>query len=100
MPKMPTWKPPKNIPKALEDGDGFWEDAEKALLSALIVGCSSTPVDETGGAPVESRSGAGTGVAQVVAGGVDASLVKLRKPESTVGSGSPEEGRRVEIRVQ
>lgn len=36
----------------------------------------------------------------LVAGGVDASLVKLRKPESTVGSGSPEEGRRVEIRVQ
>jgi hypothetical protein len=26
MPKMPTWKPPKNIAKALEDGDGFWED--------------------------------------------------------------------------
>jgi hypothetical protein len=26
MPKMPTWKPPKNISKALEDGDGFWED--------------------------------------------------------------------------
>jgi len=26
MPKMPPWKPPKNIPKALEDGDGFWED--------------------------------------------------------------------------
>ena len=24
-----------------------------ALLSALIVGCSSTPVDETSGAPVE-----------------------------------------------
>jgi hypothetical protein len=26
MPKMPTWKPPKNIAKALEDGDGSWED--------------------------------------------------------------------------
>ena len=26
MPKMPTWKPPKNIAKAPEDGDGFWED--------------------------------------------------------------------------
>ena len=43
-----------------------------ALLSVLIVGCSSTPVEETGGAPVESRKDAGTGVAQVVAGGVDA----------------------------
>ena len=26
MPKMPTWKTPKNIAKALEDGDGLWED--------------------------------------------------------------------------
>jgi outer membrane protein OmpA-like peptidoglycan-associated protein len=36
----------------------------------------------------------------LVAGGVTAVRVKFRKPESTVGSGSPEEGRRVEIRVQ
>ena len=40
-----------------------------ALLSALIIGCSSTPVDETSGAPVESRSG--PGVAPVSAGGLD-----------------------------
>lgn len=26
MPNMPTWKPPKNIAKALKDGDGFWGD--------------------------------------------------------------------------
>jgi hypothetical protein len=26
MSKMPTWRSPKNIAKALEDGDGFWED--------------------------------------------------------------------------
>jgi hypothetical protein len=26
MPKMPKWKPPKNIAKALTDGEGFWED--------------------------------------------------------------------------
>ena len=26
MPKMPRWRPPKNIAKALADGDGFWED--------------------------------------------------------------------------
>ncbi len=25
MPKMPTWKPPKDIAKLLEDGDGSWE---------------------------------------------------------------------------
>lgn len=38
--------------------------------------------------------------AALVAGGVEPERVKLRKPESTVGSGSPEEGRRVEVRVQ
>jgi hypothetical protein len=26
MPRMPSWKPPRNIAKALEEGDGFWED--------------------------------------------------------------------------
>ena len=36
----------------------------------------------------------------LVAGGVATERVKFRKPESTVGAGSPEEGRRVEIRVQ
>lgn len=36
----------------------------------------------------------------LVAAGIEAQRVKLRKPETTVGSGSPEEGRRVEVRVQ
>ena len=36
----------------------------------------------------------------LVAGGVAMERVKMRKPESTVGTGSAEEGRRVEIRVQ
>ena len=36
----------------------------------------------------------------LVAGGVEPARVKLRKPETTGGSGSPEEGRRVEVRVQ
>lgn len=36
----------------------------------------------------------------LVTGGVAKDRVKFRKPESTVGEGSPEEGRRVEIRVQ
>ena len=36
----------------------------------------------------------------LVANGVEPDRVKLRKPETTVGSGSPEEGRRVEVRVQ
>lgn len=44
-----------------------------ALLSALIVGCSTTPIpDENAGAPVESRSGSNSGVAPVMASGVDA----------------------------
>lgn len=36
----------------------------------------------------------------LVAGGVGAERIKFRKPESTLGTGSAEEGRRVEIRVQ
>jgi outer membrane protein OmpA-like peptidoglycan-associated protein len=36
----------------------------------------------------------------LVAGGVPAQRVKFRRPESTIGSGGPEEARRVEIRVQ
>lgn len=36
----------------------------------------------------------------LVAGGVAAERIKFRKPESTLGTGSPEEGRRVEVRVQ
>ena len=37
MPKMPTWKPPKNIAKALEDDDGSWEDERWSpiLLTAM-----------------------------------------------------------------
>jgi hypothetical protein len=37
MPKMPAWKPPKNIAKALEDGDGSWEDERWSpiLLTAM-----------------------------------------------------------------
>ena len=41
-----------------------------ALLAALVAGCSSTPVDETAGAPVESRNGT-SGVTPVTAGGLD-----------------------------
>lgn len=40
MPKMPKWKLPKNIAKALEDGDGFWEDERWSpiLLTAMSGG--------------------------------------------------------------
>ena len=34
---MPKWKPPRNLAKALEDGDGFWEDERWSpfLLTAM-----------------------------------------------------------------
>jgi hypothetical protein len=37
MRKMPTWKPPKNIAKALANGDGAWEDERWSpiLLTAM-----------------------------------------------------------------
>ncbi|WP_265947152.1 peptidoglycan-associated lipoprotein Pal [Dechloromonas sp. A34] len=62
-----------------------------ALLSALILGCSSTPIPDEGGAPVESRSsGSSTGVAPVVAGGVDANGLprELTDPKSKLAQRS------------
>ena len=65
-----------------------------ALLSALIVGCSTTPLpDDANGAPVESRSGStggGSGVAPVVAGGIDASGLprELTDPKSVLSQRS------------
>ena len=60
-----------------------------ALLSALIVGCSSTPVDETSGAPVESRNGS-SGVASVTAGGLDSRGLprELTDPKSALAKRS------------
>ncbi|MBP5985765.1 MAG: peptidoglycan-associated lipoprotein Pal [Azonexus sp.] len=62
-----------------------------ALLSVLIVGCSTTPLPEdSAGAPVESRSGSGTGVASVTAGGVDANGLprELTDPKSKLSQRS------------
>ncbi len=62
-----------------------------ALLSALIVGCSTTPLPEdNAGAPVESRSGSGTGVASVTADGVDANGLprELTDPKSKLSQRS------------
>ena len=59
-----------------------------ALLSALILGCSSTPLpDENAGAPVESRSG---GVAPVTAGGLDSRglPMELTDPKSKLAQRS------------
>mgnify|MGYP001809766894 FL=1 len=60
-----------------------------ALLTLMVVGCSTTPVpDENGGAPVESRNG--TGVTSVVAGGVDANGLprELTDPKSKLSQRS------------
>ncbi|HYO28507.1 MAG TPA: peptidoglycan-associated lipoprotein Pal [Azonexus sp.] len=59
-----------------------------ALLAALIVGCSSTPIDETAGVPVESRSG--TGVTPVTAGGLDSRGLpkELTDPKSVLSQRS------------
>ena len=43
MPKVPTWKPPKNIAKAIEDGDGFWED--ERWLPIQLTAMSGTEYD-------------------------------------------------------
>ncbi len=37
MPKIPTWKSPKNIVKALEDGDGVWEDERWSPIQLTAV---------------------------------------------------------------
>lgn len=64
-----------------------------ALLAALLVGCSTTPLPEdSAGAPVESRSGSSsaTGVAPVTAGGLDASGLprELTDPKSKLSQRS------------
>ena len=62
-----------------------------ALLSALLVGCSTTPLPEdSAGAPVESRSGGSTAVAPVVADGLDANGLprELTDPQSKLAKRS------------
>lgn len=45
MPKMPRWRPPKDITKALADGDGSWEDERwspirvTAMSGTVYQGC-------------------------------------------------------------
>jgi len=62
------------------------------LFSALILGCSTTPLpeDTAGGAPVETRSGGSGAVTPVVAGGVDAGSLPsaLTDPKSKLSQRS------------
>lgn len=62
-----------------------------AILALLVVGCSSTPdAPEQNGAPVESRSGSGSDVATVTAGGMDARALppELTDPKSILSKRS------------
>lgn len=70
-------------PKAIVLLSGFHDPSGDAAHNAALARARAEAVREA-----------------LVAGGVERDRVKLRKPESTVGSGSPEEGRRVEVRVQ
>ncbi len=70
-------------PKAIVLLSGFHDPSGDAAHSAALAKARAEAVRDA-----------------LVAGGVEPARVKLRKPETTVGSGSPEEGRRVEVRVQ
>jgi hypothetical protein len=43
MPKMPKWKAPKDIAKALEEGDGVWEDERWSPIFLTVM--SGTELD-------------------------------------------------------
>jgi hypothetical protein len=43
MPRMPTWKPPKDIAEAIEGGDGLWEDERWSPI--LLTAMSGTEYD-------------------------------------------------------
>ena len=59
------------------------------IAAAFLAGCSTTPLPEDGGAPVESRS-AGSDVKPVVAGDLDASGLprELTDPKSPLSQRS------------
>jgi hypothetical protein len=43
MARMPKWKTPKNLAKALEDGDGMWEDERWSPI--LLTAMTGTELD-------------------------------------------------------
>ena len=93
-------------------GQAGLNDADKAVVSQTMAALALNPnaivllsgFHDPSGDPARNaelaKGRAGAVRDALVAGGVAADRVKFRKPESTVGTGSPEEGRRVEIRVQ
>ena len=93
-------------------GQAALNDADKAVVSQTMAALALNPqaivllsgFHDPSGDPAQNAKLAKERAESVrdalVAGGVAADRVKFRKPESTVGTGSAEEGRRVEIRVQ
>ncbi len=93
-------------------GAAALNDADKAVVAKTLEALASNPnaivllsgFHDPSGDPARNAELAKQRAQAVrdalVAGGVATERVKFRKPESTVGTGSPEEGRRVEIRVQ
>lgn len=93
-------------------GQSALSDADKDVVAKTMAALALNPNaivllsgfhDPSGDAATNAtlaKARAGSVRDALVAGGVAAVRVKFRKPESTVGSGSAEEGRRVEIRVQ
>src|SRR5574343_439578 len=93
-------------------GKADLDDADKGVVAKTVEALAAKPgsivllsgFHDPSGDPAKNaelaKQRAGAVRDALVAGGVAPELIKMRKPESTVGSGSPEEGRRVEIRVQ
>lgn len=93
-------------------GAAALDDADKGVVAKTLEALAASPnaivllsgFHDTSGDPARNAELAKQRAVSVrdalVAGGVATERVKFRKPESTVGTGSAEEGRRVEIRVQ
>jgi len=88
------------------------DDADRGVVTRTLEGLAANPnaivllsgFHDLSGDPARNAELAKQRAMSVrdalVGAGVAAERIKFRKPESTLGTGSPEEGRRVEIRVQ
>lgn len=93
-------------------GQSTLEDSDSSMLSKTLQALAGNPqgvvllsgFHDPAGDPARNAALAKQRALAVrdalASAGVGVERIKLRKPESTLGSGSPEEGRRVEIRVQ
>ncbi len=93
-------------------GESTLDEDDKRLLNKVLVALAANPqghvllsgFHDPSGDPARNAELAKLRAVAVrdalVEVGVGPDRVKLRKPESTSGGGDPEEGRRVEIRVQ